>query len=245
MKKKLFVVSDIHGHFSLMEDALKKAGFDKNNSEHLLICCGDYFDRGDENKKVLTFFERLRNCVLLRGNHEDMLSDIITSGKLLPHNIGNGTLTTLCEFFGERNVDADLFTLDTSSNTSTAERLLDFINSTKPYFETENYVFTHGWMPTEAVFEGFEVPENWRDASQKAWRDARWHKWLDYAKVTSFPEGKTIVCGHVPAFYARYVDSSRTEEDSSIFYGDGFIVVDAGTYSSQSVNVLVLEDNLI
>ena len=43
---KFFVVSDIHGFYDIFIDALDKAGFDKNNEEHYLICCGDYFDRG-------------------------------------------------------------------------------------------------------------------------------------------------------------------------------------------------------
>ncbi|MBR4864841.1 MAG: hypothetical protein IKU07_09715, partial [Oscillospiraceae bacterium] len=32
-----------------MKEALARAGFDKNNEDHVLICCGDYFDRGNEN----------------------------------------------------------------------------------------------------------------------------------------------------------------------------------------------------
>ena len=54
--KKLFVVSDIHGHYSELKAALAAAGFDRNDPAHLLICCGDYFDRGSENAQVLRFF---------------------------------------------------------------------------------------------------------------------------------------------------------------------------------------------
>ena len=67
--KKMFVVSDVHGHYTLLREALDRAGFDKDNEDHLLICCGDYFDRGNENVEVLRFFERLQHKVLLRGNH--------------------------------------------------------------------------------------------------------------------------------------------------------------------------------
>ena len=74
--KKIFVVSDVHGHCSLLNEALFNAGFDKDNEEHLLVCCGDYFDRGNENVEVLKFFERLKHKVLLRGNHEDLLMKV-------------------------------------------------------------------------------------------------------------------------------------------------------------------------
>lgn len=53
MKKKIFAVSDIHGHYHILKEALDRAGFDDSNDNHLLVCCGDYFDRGDENVEVL------------------------------------------------------------------------------------------------------------------------------------------------------------------------------------------------
>ena len=56
--KKIFVVSDIHGHCTLLQKALERAGFDDANEDHLLICCGDYFDRGTENAEVMKFFEK-------------------------------------------------------------------------------------------------------------------------------------------------------------------------------------------
>lgn len=35
MRKKIFVVSDVHGFYKLLESALCDAGFEKNNTEHL------------------------------------------------------------------------------------------------------------------------------------------------------------------------------------------------------------------
>ena len=98
--KKLFVVSDIHGHYTILKEALDRGGFDKLDPEHLLICCGVYFDRGNENMEVLRFFEGLRHKVLLRGNHEDLLLKLLQTGKLLPHHYINGTMSTLRNIFG-------------------------------------------------------------------------------------------------------------------------------------------------
>lgn len=39
--KKFFVVSDVHGFYDEMIEALNKAGFDKNNKDHVFISCGD------------------------------------------------------------------------------------------------------------------------------------------------------------------------------------------------------------
>ena len=52
---------------------------------------------------------------------------------------------------------------------------------------------------------------------------------------------KTLVCGNGPTRLAYGFDG-RELGDSSIYYGEGMIAIDAGTASSGKVNVLVLED---
>lgn len=228
--QKLFVVSDIHGHYSIMVEALKKAGFDRNDPTHILICCGDYFDRGRENAQVLSFFERLERKILLRGNHEDMLLKLLQTGKLLPHHYINGTLNTLENFFGKYCVKPGSDRVDFSGKTRTVDRLCDFINETLDYYETEHYVFVHGWLP-----------KNFRNAAPAEWEKARWGKWNENYVGLPPLEGRTLVCGHVPTFYAKPFDPSRKKGDSHIFRGNGLIVIDAGTFDTHRVNVLVLD----
>lgn len=43
---KLFCISDVHGFYNEMREALDNAGFDPNNEEHWLISLGDIWDRG-------------------------------------------------------------------------------------------------------------------------------------------------------------------------------------------------------
>ena len=52
---KYFAVSDCHGFYSNLMFALKNAGFDINNPEHILIVCGDLFDRGEQPKEIFEF----------------------------------------------------------------------------------------------------------------------------------------------------------------------------------------------
>ena len=238
--KKIFVVSDIHGHQTLLKNALDECEFDKENPDHLLVCCGDYFDRGSENYEVLKFFERLKHTVLLRGNHEDLLLKLLYSGKILPHNYINGTMQTLNDFFGKYFINPVDDTIDFSGKTRTVDRVTEFINGTVDYFETENYVFVHGWLPDNA-----DTVEKRASIDKTSWESARWVKWTDkYDGRTPLPD-KTVICGHMPTFYATKFDSSRSPTSSDIFYGNGIIAIDAGTFDSQKVNVLVIEDNLI
>lgn len=237
--KKLFVVSDVHGYCTLLKAALDKAGFDRENPDHLLICCGDYFDRGDENVQVLQFFERLKHKVLLRGNHEDLLLKLLRTGKLQRHHYINGTFQTLENFFGKYSVDPVDGTIDFSGKTRVTDRICEFIEETVDYYETEKYVFVHGWLPENAL-----TPESRANAGKAAWEKARWVRWNEqYVGLRPLAD-KTLVCGHVPTFYANALDPGRGKDCCDIFYGNGLIVVDAGTADTKKVNVLVLEDRL-
>ncbi len=238
--KKLFVVSDVHGHYTLLKEALDRAGFDRDREDHLLICCGDYFDRGDENMEVLRFFERLPRKVLLRGNHEDMLLKLLQTGKLLPHHYINGTVTTLRNIFGRYFADPVDDTIDFSGKTRITDRFCEFIEETVDYYETGRYVFVHGWLPENAL-----TPEARQQAGSDAWEKARWVKWNErYVGLRPLAD-KILICGHMPTFYANALDPSRGKECCDIFYGNGFIAIDAGTADTKQVNVLVLEDALV
>mgnify|MGYP002512390021 CR=1 FL=1 len=230
--KKLFVVSDIHGHYTLLKEALDKSGFEIDNPNHKLICLGDYFDRGSENKLVLKFFERLKNKVLLMGNHEELLLKLFQTGKVLPHNYINGTIQTLQEFFGKYCIDPTDDSLDFSGRTSEVNRICEFIDETIDYYETDDYVFVHGYLPQT----------DYKTATKEDWQKARWTRWSDVYTGERPLKDKTLVCGHMPVFFAKKFDETRKINCPDIFYGNGIIAIDAGTYDSQQINVLVIEN---
>ena len=239
-RKTLFVVSDIHGHYTLLKEALDAVGFDRESGGHLLVCCGDYFDRGDENVEVLKFFERLDRAVLLRGNHEDMLLKLLLDGKVLDHHRINGTMRTLENFFGKYFIDPVDNSIDFSGHNRTADRLCDFIEHTVNYFETKNYVFVHGWLPSGAL-----TAEARAAASDAAWEKARWIQWSKLYNGQRPLADKTLVCGHAPTFHAVKFDPSRSARCGDIFAVDGLTAIDAGTADSKQINVLVIEDELL
>lgn len=231
-RKTIFAVSDIHGHCTLLKEALAQAGYCPHNPAHLLVCCGDYFDRGSENMAVLKYLEGLERKVLLRGNHEDMLLDIFRTGRLVPHHYANGTVATITEWFGARALASD-GTLDFSGRSRVLDRVTEFIEDTVDYWETAHYVFAHGWLPGG---------EYWRQALPREWIPARRAKWTSQYRGTPPVPGKTLVCGHVPTFYAADIDPTRSPDDAGIYLREGLIVLDGGTFSSGQVNVLVLPD---
>lgn len=223
---KIFAVSDIHGYAGLLKEALENAGYDPSDGDHLLVCCGDIFDRGPENAEVLRFFERTERKVMIKGNHEERLLEILMTGRLKEHDISNGTADTIREFFGKYAVMDINEPVDFSGKTGTVDRICDLIGEMRDYYETKHYIFLHGWLPNE----NGKILSNWRGADEKYWSVGRWTRWIKGCVMPGNNESKTIVCGHY-----------RTP-GTDIFKSDVFIAIDAGTDTSKKVNVLVLED---
>lgn len=240
-KRRLFIVSDIHGHYTAMKKALDEAGFDEKNENHVFVCCGDLFDRGRENRKVFNYVRRLKRKILICGNHDERLAEILAEKQIQHFDLYNGTDLTLEEFFGADSIDAyGRLTFPTWGRM--AEHLLKFLDSMQDYFETEHYIFVHGWIPVELEGRTPRLLENWREANAEQWQDARFLEWQQLYGTPAMPEGKTLVCGHRMASFGRMFDPSRDPEDSGVFRGEGMIAIDACTVRSGRVNVLVLED---
>lgn len=233
---KYFVSSDIHSFYAPWMQALNEAGFDKNNPGHMLIVCGDIFDRGNETNSVYEFVSEMASkgkLVYIRGNHENLLKDCnkqIKCGQVpSSHHWHNGTVKTICQLCG---VASEWILFDptwTDKICETIESVLDFIDKhCKNYYETKNYVFVHSTLPT----------------TSSDWNEAMWkNPFCDFVPVG----GKTVVFGHYHTSWARHHFEDKDEfgpnADFSPYYGDGYIGIDSCVAYSGKVNVLVLEDD--
>ncbi len=245
MKKKLFVTSDIHGHASEFKDALKEAGFDRNNDGHVLVVLGDYFDRGTENRAVYTYIDGLKNKILLSGNHDLSLETVLLNGKLTLADHMNGMERTVKEFFRGDYVPEYNF-IYTDETADGYKDLMGFLGEMRDYLETENYVFTHGWLPLDVDVTSLEahIRPDWRYETPRAWHDAKWTEWQKVYPYRPLLEGKTIVVGHRSAEYGSMFDPARKKKCTQPFYGEDMIAIDAMTAVSKRVNVLVIEDGI-
>ena len=123
------------------------------------------------------------------------------------------------------------------------------------YFETEHYIFVHGWIPTYAEATSMWTPRNknysynpdWRNAGKNDWFTARWQNGMDLAKRFGITEpGKTIVCGHYHCSWGHAKEGRGSEwgEDACFepYISDGIIALDACTSHSGRVNCIIVED---
>ena len=245
---KFFVVSDVHGFYDEMIEALDKAGFDKHNSDHWLITCGDHFDRGPKPVEVMQYLIGLPRKVLVRGNHESLLQDLCDRGYPGSHDISNGTYDTVCEFGG-----AGLGRSFEECCIITEARTKNFLYSMVNYFETKNYIFVHSFVPLKNL-DGlpmhytrnrkFAINPDWRHAHASDWEEARWGNPFELAQQGFLPD-KTLVFGHWSTYDQRPYEYYDADDLFDPIYGDGYIGIDATTALSGQVNVLVLEDEFL
>ena len=248
--KKYFAISDPHGFLDAVKKALRKAGFDMKNKDHILIICGDLLDRGLQAIEMLNFVQKLvkqDRIIYIRGNHEDLYLDCLEEIKkfneyesyplINPIHHHNGTYST-CQQLAIRQEEFKSLIL----------------NKTVNYFELGNYIFVHGWIPVivkdklpshYAHDREFEFNPNWKNASEEDWDAARWINGIKAAREELFEEGKTIVCGHWHTGYGHdvYHGIGESHYDCCDIYRDeGIIALDACTAYSNKVNVLVIEE---
>lgn len=175
MSNQLIAIGDIHGCSQSLIALWNKL---EPYSDSIFIFIGDYIDRGPDSKGVVDFLlkaQNERNCVFLRGNHEQMLLDSVQSKR--DYNwLLNGGDTTLHSY----RVDG-------------AEQLpedhLEFYKKTKLYYDTDEYFFVHaGVPPFQSIKESTESDEH--------------HDFFLWGRdhIDSFetPWEKTVVFGHTP-----------------------------------------------
>ncbi|MBR5521174.1 MAG: metallophosphoesterase [Oscillospiraceae bacterium] len=240
---KYFAISDMHSCYSQTIKALGRAGFDRNNPDHTLIVCGDAFDRGTQAPEMLDFLLSLERKVLIKGNHDDILMELLERKHPKMSDDRNGTTGTVYQLgYGEGITKFSDF-CDKAYG-----RFAPIYNMMVDFFETENYIFVHSWIPFITERYGFAAfDDNWRNAGADLWKEARWANPFEMAENGLRPD-KTIVFGHWhtswPRAYYKGMEESGPDADFSIYYGKGYIGLDAMTASTGIVNVLIIEEDV-
>lgn len=248
MNNNYFVCSDIHSSASIFKNALFDAGFDISNDSHILIICGDIFDRGNETLETYNFILSIpqKRRILIRGNHEWLYKRLLY--KTFPdlHDFQNGTVKTFCQIAGkkyENYYDKDSLAADWKSiiDELKQSKITDFIFSDEwvNFYELENYIFVHAFIPLN--YDGSYNP-NWRNSTDLEWNDAVWKcPWALY-KSGLYLEDKTLVCGHwSTSDFFENIDKDYTKANCPIYYNNRLIGLDANTICTKRMNVFVVE----
>ena len=260
---KFYVVADVHGFYDYMIEALTEKGYFTDAAPHKLIICGDLFDRGKQNKEVQEFVLGLLKkdeVILIKGNHEDLLVDFVEKlpiyagmGFQYTHHFSNGTVHTVRDLTGSTLTKMGMYPEMTVSKMKQTGFFRTILPAMGNYYETKNYIFVHGWIPSLANGTGgnasfFQFNPEWRNDDAAGWYFARWYNGMLAAHQGVIEPGKTIVCGHWHTSFGHSKYEGKGEEfgkdeDFSPYYADGIIALDACTVHSRKVNCVVIEDD--
>ncbi|RYX83302.1 serine/threonine protein phosphatase [bacterium] len=172
---RTLAIGDIHGFSSTLENLLDFIAFDSDNDR--LIFLGDYIDRGPNSRQVIEKLVELSanpKHIFLRGNHDEWLLEAYKDNSWFKSWLGWGVggKETL-RSYGAASFSPAILSLIPQSH-------FDFLESTRLFFETDDYIFVHAsisWKPPE---------ENSADELL----------WPTFEQLRPHPSGKTVICGH-------------------------------------------------
>jgi len=185
----IYTIGDIHGELyqlrKLIEDKIKPSPSDIN------IFLGDYIDRGPQSKEVIDYlleFEKIYNCVFLKGNHEDMMlfalknkyHPVYDYDPPLDVWLMNGGRSTLRSY----DISAYYKPENIWENEIPEEHKV-FYDNLRMYYETDDYYYVHAGLTKNSPEEAdpYEI------------------LWFRYDYPTQYKLSKNLIYGHTPHKY--------------------------------------------
>ena len=248
-----FVFADPHGNYEALITAITEMGYDAANPQHQLIGCGDYFGRAARSNsdcvniwKYLTSPHHANKPICIRGNHESILIDAIERRQLTETDIYNGEHNTFASFLGRypNQVKRDYYLQFDAAKVMMRLGFYDWLESLPWYFETEHYIFTHGFVPLQWFGKKWKLS----DLCDWEWNTASWARTPDYISTldqTHTKVDKTVVFGHWRAKELNERFAGKWEEVDGDIYVDKerkLIGLDTTTALSHKVGCVVIED---
>ncbi len=168
-------MGDLHGAHRAMIQCLQRAEFDYRNDR--LIFLGDVADGWSEVPECIEEFTRIRDRIVLKGNHDVWLGQYLLDGNQPQTWLVQGGIISV------RSYETKEFN---------REIHLKFLNSSLPYFKDDkNRLFVHaGFNPDKPVEETDHPPDDYY------WtREVYRRSFLSPVRPDLYPE---IYIGHTP-----------------------------------------------
>jgi serine/threonine protein phosphatase 1 len=185
---RTLVIGDIHGGFKALIQVLDRA---KVTSQDQLIFLGDYVDGWSETPELLSYLIQLkeeRDCIFIRGNHDDLVLDWFKTGNSNPKWLQHGGDSTMKAY---ETVNPTLKNLH--------QRFLE--NLTNYHIDSQNRLFLH------AGFANMHGPASEFHANTVYWDRTLWEMALamdtsltpsDHAYPDRLKLFNEIYIGHTP-----------------------------------------------
>lgn len=197
---RTIVIGDTHGCFNELKDlilTLEESG-EYNKYTDKLIFLGDYIDRGDDSRLVVSYIRTLQKnndkVIALMGNHEDMLLNYIDGkDEWWLHNGHDATLESYVGFYNQFLSD------------------VEWMRNLPLYHEDEHFIYVHAGINTSKPME-----EQRRDILL----------WTREEFIYDYKEyNKKVIFGHTPTANLNgtwkpiYTDTHNVDIDTGCVYG--------------------------
>ena len=130
-----YVMSDVHGEYSVFLDLLSKINFSKQDT---LYICGDIMEKGPHTVRLAKYIFAHDNIHVIRGNHEEEFIKYFQSLMLKRDGDYDVVLDKLREYIGGE--DGNLLDWET----------VDRIELLPYYIETPNFICVHAGVPLDS-----------------------------------------------------------------------------------------------
>ena len=198
MPELTYAIGDIHGCADALIRLLGRIDAHRGERPALIVCLGDYVDRGPDSADVIRILRERETgepgrLICLRGNHEQMMLDAYRDALGAPAWLANGGRDTL-RSFGITDPEA------------LPHDVLTWISALPTVHEDELRYFVHaGFWPGRRGIDP--------DVATRLWiREPFLHTPFDY--------GKHVLHGHTPQLGGRPDRRAfRTNLDTACVYG--------------------------
>jgi serine/threonine protein phosphatase 1 len=215
LMKRIIAIGDIHGCAATFKDLLIQEF--KLRKSDIVVCVGDYVDRGPDSKGVVDFILELRaskyKILTLRGNHEQIMMDSVHRLDMSRVWMTNGG-------------DATLDSFGVNSYLELSDEYKSFFESTLHYWTYDKYIFVHGGL-------NMSIDDPFEDHHAMLWqRDTQSHPFLNE---------RVLIHGHTP----ETVNKIITQRSSNIINLDAGCVYKNREGFGQLVGYSVLEEKFM
>jgi serine/threonine protein phosphatase 1 len=223
---RIYAVGDIHGRLDLLEKLLSRLGADLTQRpvvRPIFVFLGDYIDRGPNSRETidrLLKHRELNECVLLKGNHEQIAISCLNNPRVFNQWLRLGGVETLASYglaLGNMTGRAKVAELQAAFHHALPRTHLNFFRDQQPSFSCGDYFFAHAGIKPS-------VP-----LSRQIEQDLLWIREEFLTSNEDF--GKIVVHGHTPT-HAIEVRPNR-------------INIDTGAYATGRLSCLVIDESAL
>lgn len=236
---KYYFISDIHGCYDKMIQALNKAGF--NEITDTIVSLGDPFDRGPQSYEILKYLMACPNRILIWGNHDYRLRNLILGFDNIDmcdyHNGVLQTMQSLCNNKNINDISLGIYLFCKDNDLKMRDKLLwKYFNECVWAIEFKDLIATHAW-----------IPEKLESADTETWYKVSWSNTEEKIINKKFHPTKKILIGHWHAWRLRRLNEKKENDINFTTYEtENYIAIDGCTNSYNGiVNVYVYETDEI